>query len=157
LSKKLLKNLHLFRSALSLQNFFRRGLVCRQAEQTENEDLSCSTWTSNYTRRIANAIVRSNKLTPYLITLSSEGLAPRYASPQPTTNPKTRGNQKRLNRVDRIENDTVDKTATETCSIYPLNEVGGINQDMSEKSCGFFRARAKKGRVNIHPPFLSAL
>lgn len=123
--QRTLKNLHLVRFAPSLQNFFRRVLVCRQAEQTENEDLSCSTWTSNSTHRTANSIVLRNYLTPYLVTLSSKGLAPRFASPQPTTNPKTRGNQKRLTRVVCIVFDTVDKTATETCSIYPLNLLGG--------------------------------
>jgi len=46
----------------------RRGLACRQAEQTKNEDLGCSTWTSNYTRRTASSIVLSNMLTPYLVT-----------------------------------------------------------------------------------------
>ncbi|MDM5255870.1 hypothetical protein [Bacillus toyonensis] len=47
------ENLHLFRFASSLQNFFRRELKYRQAEQTKNGILSCSTWNSNYIRRTA--------------------------------------------------------------------------------------------------------
>lgn len=39
--------------------------------------LSCSTWISNYTRRIASSIDLNNKLTPYSVTLSSWGLSPR--------------------------------------------------------------------------------
>ncbi|MDA1569746.1 hypothetical protein PDK93_27375, partial [Bacillus cereus] len=52
--------------------------------------LSCSTWISNYTRRTASSIDLNNKLIPYLVTLSSWGLAPK--TPSQHSHPKTGGN-----------------------------------------------------------------
>ncbi|MED1466619.1 hypothetical protein [Bacillus paramycoides] len=54
---------------MSLQNFFWRVLACRQAEQTKNEVLGCSTWTSNYTRQTASSFVQDVILFPYGSTL----------------------------------------------------------------------------------------
>lgn len=52
-----------------------------------------STWTCNCTRRTASSIDPCISLFQYAVTLSSEGLAPRFASPQPSPlHPKTRGN-----------------------------------------------------------------
>lgn len=71
----------------------RRGLEYRQAEQTKNGILSCSTWTSNYTRRTASFSVPNIYLSQYIFT-HFKGLAPRFASPQPShLHPKTKENQ----------------------------------------------------------------
>ncbi|WP_218923118.1 hypothetical protein, partial [Bacillus wiedmannii] len=48
-----LENLHPFRFAPSLRNFFRQGFVFRQADQTKNEKFCYTTWFFNYTCRTA--------------------------------------------------------------------------------------------------------
>ena len=81
------KGYRLFFWILSLQNFFRRVLACRQAEQTKNGVLSCSTWTSNYTRRTASSSVQGIVLFLYGSTLC--GVSPPHDEPALT--PKNRG------------------------------------------------------------------
>ncbi len=62
------KDYCLFFLMLSLRNCFRRVFRFRQVEQTKNEDIGCSTWTSNCTHRTASPIVLRDKLTLYKVT-----------------------------------------------------------------------------------------
>jgi hypothetical protein len=62
------KNTQKISTLLPLYWGIRRELIYRQAEQTKNENVGCSTWINNYTRRTASSIVLSNMLTPYVVT-----------------------------------------------------------------------------------------
>ncbi|MGG1138858.1 hypothetical protein ABE193_16050, partial [Bacillus mycoides] len=79
---------------MSLQNFFWRVLACCQAEQTKNEVLGCSTWTSDYTRQTASISVQDIILFPYRSTLC--GVSPPHDEPALT--PKNKGNSEKSYR-----------------------------------------------------------